>query len=148
MASSRGRAGRRRITIALVGCVALAMCSAALAAGGVRPGSYSGTTSEHGTVTFKAVSGGTALASFKSTLGYNGKCGQGGGPGFNVSVSRIAIGAGGKFAKKTTLKFFSTHAPGEISGKATGSRVTGKIVQFLNGKPNKCYTETFSASLG
>ena len=38
-----------------------------------------GTTSEHGTVTFKAVSGGAALASFKSTLGYNGKCGQGGG---------------------------------------------------------------------
>jgi hypothetical protein len=65
-----------------------------------------------------------------------------------VNIARIAIGAGGKFAKKTTLKLFSIHAPGEVSGKAAGSRVTGKIVEFLHGKPNKCYTETFSASLG
>jgi hypothetical protein len=148
MSSTRGGARRRRITLALVGCVALAMASTALAAEGLSTGSYSGTTSEHGTVTFKAVSGGKALTGFKATLGYNGKCGQGGGPGFNVNVSRIAIGAGGKFAKKTTLKFVSMHARGEVSGKAAGRRVTGKIVQFFDGKPNKCYTETFSASLG
>jgi hypothetical protein len=147
MSSTRGPAGRRRLTLALVGCIALAMASTALAAS-VSTGSYSGTNSEHQTVTFKIVSGGAALTNFKSGLGYNGKCGQGGGPDFNVKVSRIAIGAGGKFAKKTTLKLFSTHAPGEVSGTAHGSRVTGKIVEFLNGKANKCYTETFSASLG
>jgi hypothetical protein len=122
--------------------------STAVAESGVNAGSCSGTASEHATVTFKVVSGGATLTGFKSTLSYNGKCGQGGGPDFNVNVSRIAIGAGGTFAQKTTLKLFSTHAPGEVSGKASGSRVTGKIVEFLNGKPNKCYTETFSASRG
>jgi hypothetical protein len=38
--------------------------------------------------------------------------------------------------------------PGEVSGHASGSRVTGRIVQFLHGKPNKRCTETFTATRG
>ena len=111
-------------------------------------GSYTGTTSEHIPVTLKVVDGGHAITQFKTQLGYNGKCGQGGGPGYHVVISRIAVPASGKFSKKTTLKLLQFHAPGEVSGKAAGSRVTGTVVQFLHGKPNKCYTETFTASLG
>jgi hypothetical protein len=46
------------------------------------------------------------------------------------------------------LKLLQFHAPGEVSGKASGSKVTSTIIQFLHGKPNKCHTETLTASLG
>lgn len=137
-----------RRAVALVGCTVLATAGVALAATPLGTGKYAGTTSEHGAVTFKVVSNGTAITSFKTTLGYNGKCGQGGGPGYNVSIARIAIPASGKFSKKTTLRFESFHAPGAVSGTASGSKVTGKVVQFLQGKPNRCYIETFSAFPG
>ena len=102
----------------------------------------------HGAVTFKVVSGGAAISNFKTQLGYNGTCGEGGGPGYNVVIPRIAIPANGKFSKKTTLKILSFHAPGEVSGKASGGKVTGMVVQSLHGKPNKCYVETFTARIG
>jgi hypothetical protein len=137
-----------RRAVALVGCTMLATAGVALAATPLGTGRYFGATSEHESVTFTVVSHGTALTNFKTTLGYNGKCGQGGGPGYNVNVARIAIPASGKFSKKTTLKLGSLHAPGQVSGTASGFKVTGKVVQFLNGKPNKCYTETFSAYPG
>jgi hypothetical protein len=148
MSSTRGLSGRRRIGSIVVICAVLVLAGTALAEGALSTGSYTGTTSEHQTVTFRVVNGGRAITNFKSGLAYNGKCGQGGGPDFNVDVSRIAIGTGGKFTKKTTLKLASNHALGEVSGKASGARVTGKIVELLQGKANKCYTETYSASLG
>ena len=46
------------------------------------------------------------------------------------------------------LKLLQLHGSGEVSGKASGSKVTGTVVEFLHGKPNKSYTETFAASLG
>jgi hypothetical protein len=148
MPLTRRLAGRWRIISIVVACAGLLVTGTALAASSVFTGSYFGTTSEHGTVTFKVVTHGPAITSFKSSLAYNGKCGQGGGPDFNVNVSRITIGTGGKFSKRTTLKLFKTTAAGQVSGKASGSRVTGKILEFVGGKPNKCYTETFSAELG
>jgi hypothetical protein len=148
MQSLRGFAGRGRPVGLFVVCLLLTTAGAALAAAKVSTGNYFGTTSERVAVTFKVVAGGNAITGFKTGLGYNGKCGQGGGPGYNVNVSRIAIAADGKFSKKTTLKILTFHAPGEVSGKASGDRVTGKVVQFLHGKPNKCYTETFTATLG
>jgi len=140
--------GRRGLAIALATCAAVATAGAAVAANHVDPGFYFGTTSEHGTVTFKVVANGAAITNFKTQLGYNGKCGQGGGPGYNVVIPRIAIPATGKFSKKTTLKLLKLRAPGEVSGTASGSKVTGKVVQFLHGKPNKCYVETFTARPG
>ena len=113
---------------------------------GAKSGSYRGTTSENVSVTFKIKSG--AISNFSTFLGYNGQCGQGGGPAYQAKASRIAIGAGGKFSKKVTLAFAPAHikAPGRISGTAKGSSVHGTVVQYLHGKPNKCYTETFTAS--
>ena len=149
---SRSMGTRRnagRLIVTLGACAALASAAgAAVAANHVDSGSYFGTNSEHGTVTFKVVDNGAAITNFRTQIGYNGKCGQGGGPGYNVVISRITIPANGKFSKKTTLKLLTFHAPGVVSGKASGSKVTGKVVQFLHGKPNKCYVETFTARIG
>jgi hypothetical protein len=136
-----------RRVLGLTGATVLAIAGVALAATPLSTGKYFGSNSENGQVTFKVVSHGTALTNFKSTLGYNGKCGQGGGPGYNVKIARIAIPTSGKFTKKTTLRLLTFHAPGEVTGKvsASGFEVKGKIIQFLHGKPNKCYTETFTA---
>jgi hypothetical protein len=142
---SRWIVRRRRLVAALGAGVVFATAGAAFAAGHLTPGTYSGTTSEHQSVTFKVVSTGPAITNFKTTLGYNGKCGQGGGPGYNVVISRIAIPGNGEFSKRTTLKLLQLHAPGEVTGKASGSKVTGKVEQFLHGKVNKCYVETFTA---
>jgi hypothetical protein len=139
---------RWRLAVSLGAAMALVCAGAAFAANHVTTGSYTGTTSEHIAVTFKVVSGGHAITNFKTEIGYNGKCGQGGGPGYNVVISRIAIAANGKFSKKTTLKLLQFHAPGEVSGTASGSKVTGKVEQFLHGKVNKCYVETFTARDG
>jgi len=145
---SRGIVRRGRLAVSLGAGVALLAASAAVAAGHASTGTYSGTTSEHEPVTFKVVSGGHAITNFKTTLSYNGKCGQGGGPDYNVAISRIEIPASGKFSKRTTLRLLQFHAPGAVSGTASGNKVTGKAVQFLNGKVNKCYVETFTARLG
>ena len=142
---SRGIVRRWRLAVSLGAAVALLTASAALAANRVSTGSYSGTTSEHGPVTLKVVSNGHAITNFKTTLGYNGKCGQGGGPGYNVVIPRIEISPRGKFSKRTRLKLLQFHAPGEVMGSASGHKVTGKVIQFLHGKPNKCYVETFTA---
>jgi len=143
----RGIVRRRRLAAALGAGVVLAAAGAASAANHVTTGSYSGTTSERIAVTFKVASGGHAITNFKTQIGYNGKCGQGGGPGYNVVISRIEISPSGSFSKRTTLKLLQFHAPGEVSGKASGDKVTGKVVQFLHGKVNKCYVETFTARI-
>jgi hypothetical protein len=145
---TRRLAGRRRLISIVVVCAGLLAMGTSLAAASVLTGNYFGTTSEHGTVTLKVVATGPAITSFKSHLGYDGKCGQGGGPDFSVNVSRIAIGQDGKFSARTTLKAPGNHSMGVVSGKASSHRVTGKIVAYLVGKANPCYTETFSASLG
>lgn len=140
-----GTASRIRRSIGLAACAGLATAAVALAS--VSTGSYSGTTSEGTAVTLKVVSHGAAITSFKTSIGYNGKCGQGGGPGLTASIARISVGHDGKFSQKTTLTLKSAHIrdPGVVSGKALGRTVTGKVVQLIKGKPNKCYTETFTA---
>ena len=142
---SRGIFRRRGVVVLLGAVVALLAASAAFAANHVTTGSYAGTTSERLAVTLKVVSGGHAITNFKTQLGYNGKCGQGGGPEYNVVISRIEIPASGKFSARTTLKLLQFHAPGEVAGTASGTKVTGKVEQFLHGKVNKCYVETFTA---
>jgi len=58
----------------------------------------------------------------------------------------ISIGAGGSFGKNVTLSLGSiVHDPGRVFGKVSGSKVTGTVEQFLHGKVNRCYVETFTA---
>jgi hypothetical protein len=130
------------VLIALMGAFA-----AALAAGAVKAGKYTGATSEGGSVTLTVAGNRKTIVHFNATLGYNGKCGQGGGPGLTAAPASISIGAGGNFSKNVTLSLGNiVHDPGRVFGKVSGSKVTGTVEQFLNGKVNKCYVETFTAN--
>ena len=129
-----------------------ALAEAAGKAVKVRAGSYKGTTSEHGPVTFKIE--GRSIRHISMTVGYNGSCGPGGGPGFTIRAKPIAINRTGKFSAGVTLvgpvKAVKSQK-GRLSGKARGGRVSGKLVDLTiaNQKANTCktaYNETFSAT--
>ncbi|HEX7609029.1 MAG TPA: hypothetical protein VF380_00020 [Solirubrobacteraceae bacterium] len=144
--SSAARAALRALPAALL---VLLACGAVLAIASVRSGKYSGLTSEGGPVTLTAAAGGRTITHFKAVLGYNGKCGQGGGPALTAAPASMTVQAGGSFSKDVTLSLTGIanpiHEPGRVFGKATGSKVTGTVEQFLHGKVNKCYVETFTA---
>src|ERR1700733_7584301 len=63
----------------------------------VKGASYSGSTTEHTPVTFMVSASGKAIKHFASALGYNGACGQGGGPGYQFNDASLTIKAKGKF---------------------------------------------------
>ena len=129
--------------------LALLVCGAVLAMASAKPGKYRGLTSEGGPVTLTVAQGAKTITRFHGVLGYNGKCGPGGGPGLTAAPASMTIGAGGSFSKNVTLSLTGIanpiHDPGRVFGKVSGSTVTGTIEQFLQGKVNKCYVETFTA---
>lgn len=146
------RIGGISSAVAAVTATALVGAALAQAAGSVpvKAGSYAGTSSEHGAVTFSIT--GRAIGKFTATLGYSGKCGQGAGPGYNVSVNGVAIAKNGTFSKNFTLVSPDqgvSSAAGKLTGRVSGTKVTGSIVDETLNKPGKCngYTMTFSASL-
>lgn len=119
-------------------------------------GSYQGLTSESIAVTFKVPAGGKSILNFTTALGYDGKCGQGGGPGFEISVKSIRV-SHGKFSATTkgTLHASVGVTPIEvkISGHISGKKASGTVAE--TGGKNKCttvnkganpYSETFTAS--
>jgi hypothetical protein len=119
---------------------------AALAVAAVKAGKYSGVTSEGGPVTLTISANKKTITHFNATLGYNGKCGPGGGPGLTAAPASLTIGAGGSFGKDLSLSIANgEHEPGRVFGKVSGSKVTGTVEQSLHGKVNKCYVETFTA---
>ena len=123
---------------------ALLLLGGALALGALRAGSYLGTTSEQRPVSFTVAHG--RITHFKAELGYNGQCGQGGGPELTAAPASIAIGDHGHFAVSVRLKLGTlVNEPGRIEGRASRSSVSGKVLQILHGKPNRCYIETFTA---
>lgn len=133
------------------GSTAALLCGAAIGEAAARSGSYSGTTSEHVQVTLKV--SGHSLRAFKTVIGYNGKCGQGGGPGYTIDVARVALKSNGSFSARIVL-----HSPNlkltknrraDLTGKASESTVRGKIVgvKFTFSGCNG-YTETFTAKRG
>jgi hypothetical protein len=135
---------RSRRLLALVLAVMLVF-GAALAVASSRGGKYAGKTSEGGPATLTIAANGRTITHFKAVLGYNGKCGQGAGPGLTAAPARIPIGAGGRFAKNVTLTFANAiHDPGRVFGRVSGGKVTGTVEQFLHGSVNKCYVESFT----
>ena len=117
-----------------------------------KQGSYAGTTSEKAPITFKVASGGKKITAVASTLGYDGKCGAGGGPGFSFVAPSAPIGTGGKFA--VTVKAHAGTATGviQISGVIAGANAHGTISEpkpfFTCKAPNQHvnpYSETFTA---
>lgn len=139
-------AGRPRRSLAIALAALLLLC-VGVAAAKIAAGRYAGTTSEKSPVTFTI--SGTKITHFKAVLAYNGKCGQGGGPGLTAAPASITIGSGGAFSQSVTLSLTGIsspiHDPGRVFGKVSGSTVKGTIEQFLHGQVNRCYIETFTA---
>jgi hypothetical protein len=150
--SSRPRAQRRtRRAMAAALILSLLLAAVALAAKNApKPGTYEGTSSEKSPVAFKVSSGGTAIQSFKTVIGYNGKCGQGGGPGYTAAAGRIAI-RNGSFSITTSFKGPVASVPskqGKITGKFSGNTVTGTvgIPSLKSKKICLAYVETYRAT--
>jgi hypothetical protein len=147
----RPRAQRRaRAVLATMLSLSLVLAAVALAAKAPKSGTYEGTSSEKSPVTFKVSSGGTAIQSFKTVIGYDGKCGQGGGPGYTAAASRIAI-RNGSFSITASFKGPVASVPskqGKITGKLSGSTVTGTVgIPSLKSKAIcPAYVETYRAT--
>lgn len=138
----------------------LALAAVAVAAKAPKPvkgATYSGTTSEQVPVTFKVSRSGNQIKAFTTRLGYNGHCGQGGGPSYEVAVRTMGIGAGGKFSTttKAALKGVAAVKPVnvKVSGHVSGRVASGSVVE----PGNHCsaphagvlpYSETFRALAG
>lgn len=132
-----------------VAVMSVLLSAAAVAAAAVQAGSYAGLTSEKSAVSFKIA--GHAIKNFRTTLGYNGSCGQGGGPAFTVSVASVKIGPKGGFSAHITLRgpvAAVKPTPGTLKGKVTTGAVHGTIratkLSFKNCPAP--YRETFSAT--
>ena len=113
--------------------VAAFLTTAAVAFAAIGTGSYSGQTSEHVAVTFKVVKKGhparLKVKSFSTEVGYDGKCGQGGGPAYIVKANSIAVNSSGNFSK-IVLSKFANGSPGvkfKIKGHLSGGSATGSV---------------------
>ncbi len=143
------------LALALLAFTAIAAASKAPKP--VKGSTYAGTTSERIPVTFKVSRSGHQIKAFTTSLGYNGHCGQGGGPSYEVAVPTMGIGAGGKFSAttKAALKGVSAVKPVKVkvSGRISGRVASGSVVE----PGNRCsaphagvlpYSETFTAQAG
>lgn len=140
-----------RLAAAIVLLLSLALATVALAAGKApKAGTYEGTSSEKGPVTLIVAKGGVAVTGFKTTIGYDGKCGQGGGPGFEPVIAKAPIKKG-RFSVTVTFKGEVPSIPskkGKVTGRFSGGTVAGTVViPSLNDKGCLPYSETYSASL-
>jgi hypothetical protein len=143
----RNRWARRATVIALL--LSLAFVTVALAAGKApKAGTYEGTSSEKGPVMLTVAKGG--VVGFKTAIGYDGKCGQGGGPGFEPRIAHAAI-KNGRFSVTVTFKGEVPSIPskkGKVTGRFSGGKVTGTVVIPSLKTKTGClsYSETYSAS--
>jgi hypothetical protein len=148
----------RRALAPILACALLASATVVSAAKApVKNGSYTGITSERINVAFKVSANGKRVQNFTTSLGYDGKCGQGGGPGFEIKVSSMRV-ARGKFSASTkgTLSAAVSVKPinVKVSGRVSGKIATGTVAQvgaFLcttGTKGANPYSETFTASAG
>jgi hypothetical protein len=130
-------------------CGALVVVSAGAATGSK---TFSGTTSERGPVSFKVV--GKHVVAFSASLGYNGNCGQGGGPGYTIKVASIKVASGGRFSATTTGVGPVASVPSvriRVAGRIKARHATGSVLEpkHFCAAPNQTklsYAETFTAS--
>jgi hypothetical protein len=140
-----------RGTIMAASILALLIVSVALAVQKApKAGTYVGTSSEKSLVTFKVSTGGASVQGFKTRIGYNGKCGQGGGPGYEAAIAKIPIRKG-SFAITSSFKgpvASVPSQPGRVTGKFSGNTVKGtvRVPSLKFRKICLAYTETYSAS--
>ena len=127
----------------------------ALAAGKPpQSGNYSGKTnnSDKGPVTFTYSAAKNEITHFKSQLGYNGACGQGGGPNYTFTVAVIKLTKSHTFSTTVQGMDNAAKAAIRITGSISGTSAHGVIATV---KPSLCappnqsksgYTEAFSAT--
>ncbi|HVR06027.1 MAG TPA: hypothetical protein VMS02_08290 [Solirubrobacteraceae bacterium] len=144
---------RRLLAPALL-CALLILAAAAVAAKApIKGASYRGMTSPPGasSVTFKVSANGKQVLNFTTHLGYNGKCGQGGGPTYEVKAHVLAL-HGGRFAgtAKGTLGTIKPVTV-KISGRIAAGNASGSVVEPAGfrcksiDKGANAYSETFTA---
>ncbi len=149
--SGRPRGSRVRRTMAAALVLALVFAAMALAAQKApKSGTYEGTSSEKSPVTFKVSKGGSSVQGFKTDIGYDGKCGQGGGPGYEAAIAKVPIKQG-SFAITTTFKgpvASVASKPGRVTGRFSGTTVHGTVTipSLKSKKICLAYTEAYSAS--
>lgn len=137
--------------------VLAAVAAAAKTPKPVKGATYSGTTSEQIPVTFKVSRSGNQIKAFTTRLAYNGHCGQGGGPSYEIAVGTMGVGAGGRFSATTKAAFKGVSAikpvTVKVSGRISGRSASGSVVEPGNrcSAPHKGvlpYSETFTARAG
>jgi hypothetical protein len=147
------KAARRAVAAALVFAVSLA--GVAAATGPARGRTYKGTTTPGGqAVSFKVSSSGKSVVNFTTTLGYDGKCGQGGGPAYNVRAASIPLHRDGTFKGSGTgtlgpLKPVRITVSGTIKGRRASGIVEEPAAFHCNTGPHigaNAYRDTFAAS--
>ena len=147
---------RRRsgsLSLAMLALTGTAGCSLAVGAVALaaakpphKPGHYGGANSEGQIVAFQVSKSGTSIQGFKTSIGYNGKCGQGGGPGFKPEASRISI-KHGSFSIAVKFKGVTPSISpmnGKITGKFSGNTVTGTVAR-TGGSGCNGYSMTYRA---
>jgi hypothetical protein len=98
---------------------------------GAPAGSYAGTTTEHGAVTFSVV--GHAVRNFTVQDGYNGGCDFSGGVGgirtYSVTIKSMAVARSGRFSGRVTESNapFSGSAVLAVTGRFTGAKAFGTV---------------------
>jgi hypothetical protein len=160
---NRYRRARRRLSGIALAALLAALLPAAVVAARSRPvkgGTYRGKatlkgatrTIEGPAVTFKVSRNGKKILNFTSTLGYDGKCGQGGGPAYAVRAQSIPLARNGGFKGHATGTLGTLHPVTiDVSGRIQGRTAHGTIVEpkaLCVGAPNagaKAYLEQFTA---
>lgn len=124
------------------------LTAAAISQAAIKPGTYTGQSSEHQLVTVKIQ--GHTIKSLKTTIGYNGKCGQGGGPGYNIDAKNVKIGKHGSFSAHIKLRGIVPAIKavnGTLKGKAANGKVHGTITDLVTAKfACNGYVETFTVT--
>lgn len=151
------RAKQIAISALLLACL-LSLFGATVARGASKPpesGKYLGvsTASSNTAVSFTVSANGKRITSFTSSVGYNGKCGQGGGPTFAFTVPVITIAKSGHFSATAQGKDNALRGTIRISGVIAKQSAHGTIVELKpfstcrppNQKVNP-FSETFTAS--
>jgi hypothetical protein len=140
------------LSLTVVSTILLGGVAAALTSRAVTAGAYSGTTSEHQPVTFTVAANRKSVRNFTSEVGYNGKCGQGGGPGFEFDIASMTLTAANTFTATVVAADNAVKSTLQISGKISGKSATGTILApkpyFTCSAPNQKvnpYSATFTA---
>ena len=114
----------KKTSLASAALLVLVTAAVASATAPAKNKTYSGISSERSPISFKVASNGKHVTKFTTTIGYNGKCGAGGGAPFVVKAASISI-TNGSFHKRVTAHGppGSTGIPArkfDVSGKFSG----------------------------